>query len=323
MSTDSELVPVFLPPLATMLADAENQKGKPLTEKEVERLRDKAVCVQMDAADAEQMADRRGYIDVNPENCWSDWHRLRVQLTGNGFLPKIILCLLGDEDFPDDCKPILKKEKIEHEFRARDERMVDAFQASASPLHPPFKHAELERIREHETVLYVLSENYPAQDALKVSADYLRLGARLLKAGGIALKCESAGVSHARARWFDLASAVDSKEGPWFALFDAYVQLPLQSEENLYSCGMHLLGEPDLIVTNDVLNRASGDVVELFQQFGLYLLADCGVGKFGSGHTFSVAKEAPRYRVVWEPCTGYDEEDFFFNPFGRWRFTNA
>jgi hypothetical protein len=61
--------------------------------------------------------------------------------------------------------------------------------------------------------------------------------------------------------------------------------------------------------------------VELFRPFALYLLAECAEGTFGSGHTFSVSKGAPRYRVTWEPCTGYEEDDFFFNPFGRWRFT--
>jgi len=30
--------------------------------------------------------------------------------------------------------------------------------------------------------------------------------------------------------------------------------------------------------------------------------------------------ESPRFRVVWERRTIYEEDKCFFNPFGRWRF---
>jgi hypothetical protein len=96
------------------------------------------------------------------------------------------------------------------------------------------------------------------------------------------------------------------------------------------TCGMHLLGAPDLIVSDQVLKQTArarqstaSAAAELFQIFGLYLLSECPIGRFASGHTFCVAADAPRYRVVWEPCTGYGEDDFFFNPFGRWRFELA
>src|SRR5262249_51313766 len=92
------------------------------------------------------------------------------------------------------------------------------------------------------------------------------------------------------------------------------------SDEDYYTCGMHLLGKPDLIVSVDLLEAI--DAANLFSVFALYLLAECREGEFASGHTFSASKDAPRYRVLWEPCTGYDEDDFFFNPFGRWRFTS-
>src|SRR6185369_17605643 len=95
---------------------------------------------------------------------------------------------------------------------------------------------------------------------------------------------------------------------------------PIGSETDFYSCGMHLLGAPDLIVAQSTI-AAVGEAAELFRTFALYLLAECPVGKFVSGHTFSIAKDAPRYRVVWEPCANYPQDSYFFNPFGRWRFT--
>jgi hypothetical protein len=102
-----DLVPVFMPPLAMMLATAQQKKGSRLTETEVIRLRDKAPCIMMERADAAKLLETRGYRDVEPENCWADWHRLRVELTGDGFLPKLVMCVLGGADLRTVCEPIL------------------------------------------------------------------------------------------------------------------------------------------------------------------------------------------------------------------------
>jgi len=316
-----QLVPVFIPPLATMLARAEEIKGSALTETEVLRIRDHAVCMMMRTGDAAKMIESRGYRDVNPENCWADWHRLRTQMTGNGYLPKIVLCLPGGKDFRRDCEAILREESVEHEWRKTEKRMTDAFEASEFRVRPTLTDEDLDRIGKHKSVLYLLSPNFTAGDAPVVSLAFLRLGRRLLEAGGLAMKCESAGIAHGRARWITLTRQAGSKDADkrWSALFEAFVQFPIQSEADFYTCGMHLLGKPDLIVATD-LTPAAG-AAELFTVFAMYLLAECPDGGFGSGHTFSMSHTAPRYRVVWEPCTGYEEDEFFFNPFGRWRFT--
>ncbi len=69
MAENQPLVPVFMPPLAALLAQAEKLKGSRLTEAEVLRLRDGAICIMMKAPDADEMAKTRGYFDVYPENC--------------------------------------------------------------------------------------------------------------------------------------------------------------------------------------------------------------------------------------------------------------
>lgn len=329
MAEDGNVIPVFIPPLATWLAQAEVTKGSRLTEAEVVRIRDGAVCMMMTAADADKLIKTRGYRDVEPENCWADWHRLRVQLTGNGFLPKIVLCILGDGNLESRCRPILEAEGVEHEWSDRDERMAQAFEASALRIDPTLKAEDLASIANHAKVLYVLSKNFTAREGTAVSRSFLRLGGRLLEAGGVALKCESTGIAHGRSRWLDLAREAES-DGCWSALLRAFVQLPIQNGDDLYSCGMHLLGKPDLIVSETLLREAHDstegqgwEAVELFGVFALYLLSECREGQFASGHTFSVSGEAPRYRVFWEECTGYDENEFFFNPFGRWRFAEV
>lgn len=329
MTSRKKQVPLFMPPLALMLARAEQVKGSALTETEVLRIRDKAPCITMDADDARKLEESRGYRDVDPENCWADWHRLRAQVTGNGFLPKIVLCVLGGKSYPKEVEAILAEEGVEHEFRGRDRRMRKAFEASACGVRPSLEDEDFARIGRHAAVLYVLSENYPASEGPSVSHSFLRLGRRLLEAGGIAMKCESSGIAHSRSRWIELAAQAEKGQkapgpqgaggGLWSALYQAYVQLPIQSEDSFYTCGMHLLGKPDLIVATELMT--ANKAVKLFDAFAMYLLAECPDGGFASGNTFQAKKAAPRFRVVWEQCTDYDEDEFFFNPFGRWRFT--
>jgi hypothetical protein len=323
---ESSLIPVFVPPLALILAQGEKLKGSALTESEVEQIRDKCGCIMMEAKDAEAMTTTRGFRDVNPENCWADWHRLRAEMIGNGFLPKIVFGMVGGDDFAGNCRPILEEAGVVHEFRPRDERMVDAFKASMFRLEQSLDEQVYEQIAGHITVLYFESSNFSAQQAPAAGRNLLQLGRCLLEAGGIAMKCESSGIAHGRQRWIELAGQSESA-APWAALFRAYVQFPLSAGDDFHTCGMHLLGKPDLIMSEDLMQSAFENdespimaVVYLFEVFALYLLGECPDGSFASGHTFRTDAHYPRLRVRWERCTGYDEDDLFFNPFGRWRF---
>jgi hypothetical protein len=78
--SDESMVPVFIPPLITMLKEHERQKGSPLTEAEVLAIRDKCVTIMMRESMARQMAERRGYNDLNPDRCWKEWQQVRENL---------------------------------------------------------------------------------------------------------------------------------------------------------------------------------------------------------------------------------------------------
>lgn len=80
MSDDAELIPVFMPALGTILLSAEDKKSEPLTQDEVIEIRDNAACIMMNIADSTKMAESRGYVDLDPENCWYDWQMLRREL---------------------------------------------------------------------------------------------------------------------------------------------------------------------------------------------------------------------------------------------------
>ena len=61
MSTENEeLVPVFIPALGPLLIHAEDAKGTPLTQTEVLRIRDAAICMMMTVAVAHKLDESRG-----------------------------------------------------------------------------------------------------------------------------------------------------------------------------------------------------------------------------------------------------------------------
>lgn len=181
MSEEETLIPVFVPPLAVTFAASEKKKGAPLTQAEAEAIRDKAPCIMMYVQDANKMTQQRGFIDVNPENCWADWHRLRPQMTG-GYLPKIVLCIPGGDGFHQKCEPILKAAKADYEFRTHDPKIVPAFKTS-SVTWPSLSSDDFSRLASHTTVLYVLSKNFPPAGAAETGTAFVKLGRQLLDAG--------------------------------------------------------------------------------------------------------------------------------------------
>ncbi len=289
------------------------------------------------ADDARQMDLSRGYRDINPDNCLADWNRMRTQITGRGYSPKLVLCLPGGDDYEARAKSVLQQAGVEHEFRGRDTQMANAFAYARCKARPSLSEHDLEAIARHSTVLYVLSRKFNSEQAAIVARDFLQLGRQLLEVGGLGIKCESSGIAHSASFWTELTTdaeedadfRVNSGLDFWAAVYSAYVQLPIQSDTDFYSCGMHILGQPDMIVSTALMSTnladeelADYEAVKLFNGFGIYVSAECGDRGFVSGHTFSLNSESRWYRVIWEPCEGYDEDDFFFNPYGRWRFVN-
>lgn len=74
------LVPFFMPSLSAVLTSEEDKKEQALTKREVLEIRDRAACIMMEIDDAETMHEKRGYRDIDPENCWHDWQVLRREM---------------------------------------------------------------------------------------------------------------------------------------------------------------------------------------------------------------------------------------------------
>lgn len=74
---DEPLVVAHMPPLAVVLAWAEEQKGSPLTQEEVMTARDEAPAMTLPVSEAKAMEAARGFRDLDPDRLWEEWQALR------------------------------------------------------------------------------------------------------------------------------------------------------------------------------------------------------------------------------------------------------
>ena len=80
MSDSEELIIYPVPSLVATLLNRERAKGSPLTEQEVIQIRDACPAVALRREDVRRIEVRRGYIDIDPENCWEEWQEARKDL---------------------------------------------------------------------------------------------------------------------------------------------------------------------------------------------------------------------------------------------------
>lgn len=78
--SDDPLIPTFVPPLITLLVNAERQKGSPLDAGEVAAVRDHGVCMMLPKSEAIRLTQARGCEDIDPEHAWDQWQIVREQL---------------------------------------------------------------------------------------------------------------------------------------------------------------------------------------------------------------------------------------------------
>lgn len=165
---------------------------------------------------------------------------------------------------------------------------------------------DLDAIASHAHTLYIIGPGGSTEAARSI----MGIACGALKAGGIAVKVESAGVAHSARDWLNLAQ--DQHPA---ALYRAYVTL-IGGKGSHYSCGMHCLGLRDAIVVGEM---ASEEAAQLLQGFLLYTLVEQPVLR--SGETFSLDARSPRYRLAEEACETYPPDHLFHNPFGMWRLS--
>jgi hypothetical protein len=191
------------------------------------------------------------------------------------------------------------KETCEIQIEARDERMASAFKAAG----PHWVDAvEMKSIDTHSSVVYLIGHG-GSQTNL---APLMHAARALLNAGGLGVKVESTGVAHSPEAWRRLCDELH--------LFSAHEAWVLYiTGDDAYSCGMHNLGLKDAIVASDLVESPA----DLLRAFTHYIFSERP--KVRSGQTFSVAVDAPIYRVVDDEGIQYDASSLFNNPYGFWR----
>ncbi|MEU6407322.1 hypothetical protein [Microbispora sp. NPDC046933] len=234
-----------------------------------------------------------------------------------------------------------------------DPRMPRAF--AASVFDDSFDESDEEAVETHDSVVYVLSPSMPQHiafdprrhvlagaehghklpggawsEVFDVSRRMLAVAGALLRSGATAVKNESSGLTHGRDRWLSLADrAAEATDwvGLAIPLFDAWVTRPLASGNLITSCGMHLLGAPDVELEVDWPDmqrphrQQVEDAVDLMDNLALYLLTEDRAVMISDGEGFRLSPDGPRWLLERHPCHRYDEESFGFNPYGYWRLT--
>ncbi|GIH97330.1 hypothetical protein ACFFMN_38235 [Planobispora siamensis] len=274
-------------------------------------------------------------------------------------LPQHVLCVLGSGLDPRMVEEVVGRAGgpgfvVDREafLRVHDPRMPRSFEACL--MDDSFEESDEEAVRTHDSVVYVLSPPMPQHIAFNprrsvlvgeehgyklpggawsevfdVSRRTLEVAGALLRSGATAVKNESSGLTHGRDQWLLLADRA-AEATDWaelsIVLFNAWVKRPIASANLLRSCGMHLLGAPDVELEVDwpdpgrPTGQQVGDAVELMDNLAFYLLTEDRAMAISDGEGFRLSPDGPRWLLSRHPCHD-EEESFFFNPYGYWRLT--
>lgn len=190
-----------------------------------------------------------------------------------------------------------------------DERMSRSFEVCRDRVAADaWTPADEEAVGTHQSVLYVLGPRMTRENAVRASIGALFLVDRLIDAGAVAVKGESAGVAHGLHRWRELirmgAVATDADD----ALAQnrvcrlAFALRPLASDGHFESVGFHLAGLPDVQVPR--LRGSDRDAVVIIDS----------VADAIARHGIDAALQA--YDASLIDDRSHDTDDFKFNPYG-------
>jgi len=234
--------------------------------------------------------------------------------------PRHVLCFLGRDR---DLRPLSDAaSRTIHDFapgfrvdddysKAKpDDRMSPSFQVCWDRVAPhAWTAADEVAIANHQSVLYVLGPSMEQSDTVDVSMTALRLIERLIDAGAVAVKGESAGIAHGLDRWRELIGQAMAAQNSAdkFARQRicrlALARRPLSSDGYLSSVGFHLVGLPDVSVPGS--RGSERDVVAIIDAVAEDIAAH--------GLEQTLKDRSGTLSFV----SAYEEDSFKFNPYGN------
>lgn len=190
-----------------------------------------------------------------------------------------------------------------------DERMSRSFDVCWDRVEPDaWSAADEQAVADHQSVLYVLGPSMEQAETVKVSMAALRLIERMIDAGAVAVKGESAGIAHGLDRWRALIrqGAEAQKAGDTLAEQRigrlAFAKRPLSARGYLESVGFHLVGLPEVYVPETAGSERQAVAI-------IDAVAD-EIGKQGLDPTLKARGASLSFD------SSYDVDEFKFNPYG-------
>lgn len=191
------------------------------------------------------------------------------------------------------------------DFCEKDTKMQEAFLYAGSVTR--MSQNCIDEIGNHKSVLYISGETGNLNDVERIA---LATNA-ILKAGGIAVKIETTGKAFEKEKWLSFFNTFEIVN-----LYEMFVLDSISSPDGtIHSCGMQNLGYKDTIVSGEEFRSA----VNLISIFGYYQIIDKPT--IVNNQTFSIAVDAPIYKISNELNQPNKGDELFENPFGMWRLT--
>ena len=172
-----------------------------------------------------------------------------------------------------------------------------------------------EAIKNHTHLLYISGPNAEveseAEDQIELASDMLKTVSVLLsELNGECVYIATAGLTHTAEAWTDL-----SEEQGLAAYIEAYVQR-IGGEGQIFSCGMHGLGLPDVSLELDLSDEDGATLLAEFLEY-------CLVNELPPSDKPFEYKSTIRNQTYEATCyqSGYEEDSWFFNQNGMWALT--
>ena len=172
-----------------------------------------------------------------------------------------------------------------------------------------------EAIKNHTHLLYISGPNAEvesaAEDQIELASDMLKTVSILLtELNGECVYIATAGLTHTAEAWAEL-----SEEQGLAAYIEAYVQR-IGGEGQIFSCGMHGLGLPDVSLELDLSDEDGATLLAEFLEY-------CLVNELPPSDKPFEYKSTFRNQTYEATCyqSGYEEDSWFFNQNGMWALT--
>jgi hypothetical protein len=239
--------------------------------------------------------------------------------------PRHVLCFLGNWKSAAEADIIVRGlgrgfelDKEFSSFGKPDERMLESFKAAADRTNPSMTDEDWKAIEGHTSVAYVLSPFIERDKAVPIGIQTMVVMSNFLKGGkAVALKHESSGLAHGKARWLTMLDRAKAAKGEEVLapLVLSTVRRPIVDKDKaLYSCGAHLLGVRDIEVLGmkDEMNA-----VQLMDQL---IAAQVKAGPTAPPpESMRAGPMSKPMSISLSATKRYGADELFFNPWGYLR----